>query len=368
MRTLLCAAILGVLGCTEPNPAYNPDPLLPGECREGNETSQTFENFEKPNKLDILVVIDSSGDVGDIQSALAQASGPWLEDLKARGISVHAIVTTADLDGRTIAPAVTSVEGCSGNSTTVVKSSQSNWTRNFACNIQQGRTGDPFQQSLQKIENVIENKDTLQQLEFLREDARLLIMVVSNEDDCSHGGLLTNANQARKECFENRIGLKAVEDFVEVFQADRNSPESVSFVAISGPPSDVSEDLLAVCSSRLGSAYPAERLSSTSLLMGDQGMFSSICVEDFGQTLEQVTERLAIARTISLCSARKMAHEPLSVTAFNADDDATAIRLGAAGFVYLGATDECENGILQFQASTLAATGAERIEVEYCVE
>jgi len=359
--------LLALVGCTEPNPAYNPDPLLPGECRAGNRTTQTFEEFARPDKLDVLIVIDNSGDVIDLQNAFADSTGPWLEDLKSRGIDVHVAVTTTELDGRSLAPAGTA-EGCSGNSTQIVKSSQSSWTRLVACNIQQGRNGDPFQQSLQKIQTVLDDSNLVNQ-GFLRKEARLLVLVVSNEDDCSHGGTLTNASQARQECLDKKAGLKSLDDYAERYRGAKSTPEGIAFVAVSGPPVDGDRDeVRPVCSSRLGSAYGAERLAAMTSLLGDQGLFTSLCVEDFGPLLSMVTERLGVARSVSLCSARKMAHEPLSVSALDSNDLATPIRLGASGFVYLGATEGCENGVLSFQASALAAVKAEKIEVEYCVE
>src|SRR5690606_6517639 len=95
----LSLAAFGLLGCTEPNPAFNPDPLLPGECRAGNRAEQSFDAYERPEKLDVLILVDSSGDVERMQDKFAQAAQPWLEDLKARGLDVWAAVTTTDLDG-----------------------------------------------------------------------------------------------------------------------------------------------------------------------------------------------------------------------------------------------------------------------------
>lgn len=363
----LSLAAFGLLGCTEPNPAFNPDPLLPGECRAGNRAEQSFDAYERPEKLDVLIVVDSSGDVERMQDKFAQAAQPWLEDLKARGLDVWAAVTTTDLDGRPLAPAGDSADGCTGNTTQVVKSSSPNWARILACNVAQGSSGDPFQQSLQKIRTVLESDiagDT-----FIREDARLLILVLSNEDDCSHGGMLTNAGSAREECYGAREGLLDLEEFAQTFRDAKSTPEGVAFVAISGPPSDSETDeIRPVCNASVGSAYGANRLSDLSILMGDQGFFTSVCVEDFGPTLNTVTERLGIAKTLSLCSERPMAHEPLAVSAVDEDEELTPIRLGAAGFVYLGATDECENGLLEFQTSALVGAGARRIDVEYCVE
>ena len=64
MRTVASLSLFLLLaaGCVSENPAYDPNPLLPDECREGAEVSETFASFGRPEKLDILFVVDGSGD------------------------------------------------------------------------------------------------------------------------------------------------------------------------------------------------------------------------------------------------------------------------------------------------------------------
>lgn len=360
----LIVAIGCVLGCTEPNPAYNPDPLLPGECRDGIESTETLESFERPDKLDVLFIVDNSGDVEDLQNAMAIGAARWLDGLKDE-LDIHVAVATAEATASpTLAPPGTTAEGCQGNTTAIARSSQSNFQRLVACNIIQGDQGDAYQQSLGVLEGLL-FETVPAEFGFFRDDARLLVIVVSNEDDCTHESTLTGAGPARQNCVDNLDKLSNINSLTERIPALSNTPQGFSLVVISGPPSAAdTTELRPVCSSSLGAAYPSPRLYATTRLLGPQGHFVSACTEDFITILGDLTQRYALAEHIALCPAKQLAHEPLDVTGFNQDEDPNPITLGAEGFLFLGPTEFCPNGELNFNADALL--DVERVEVRYC--
>ena len=362
----LMLAVVAVSACTEDNPAYNPDPLLPGECRAGTASTETFQSFERPGKLDVLFVVDNSGDVEDLQQAMAFAAAQWLQGLQG-DLDINVAVATADGTGPPrLAPPGTLASGCEGNTTQIARSSQSNFTRLIACNIIQGEDGDPFQQTLGVLDGLFFDT-SLSDLGFFRADARLLVIALSNEDDCTHTETLSGDGPPRQICVDNAEKLSAIGDFVDKLADISVTPQGSAFVAIAGPPSasDAAE-LRPVCSSSLGASYASPRLYATTRLLGDRGHFVSSCAEDFITVLGDLTERFAIASHVSLCPAKKLAHEPLDVTGFDSDDEASPIKLGSAGFQFLGPTAFCPNGELGFNAAAL--TDVARVEVTYCVE
>ena len=68
---------------------------------------------------------------------------------------------------------------------------------------------------------------------FLRSDAYLLVIFVSDEDDCSDEQAL--AGQPVGACYEQREALVPVMDYVQEFQALKADPDLVRVGAIVGP-------------------------------------------------------------------------------------------------------------------------------------
>lgn len=365
MKYALLMSFLVLTACVEDNPAYNANPLLPGECLQGVASTETFETFERPEKLDVLFVVDNAGDVDDLQQAMAGAAAQWLDGLKD-DLDLNVAVATSDATtGPRLAPPGTSAMGCEENTTQVARSSQSNFSRLIACNIIQGHDGDAYQQSLSMIDGLIFGA-SVEELGFFREDARLLVIVLSNEDDCSHEGSISGDGPPRQVCADNADKLSDVADLAGRLGTLTQTPQGFAIAVIAGPPSSgESDELRPVCSSTLGAAYASPRLYAAARLLGERGHFVSTCVEDFITILGDLTDRFAIAREVSLCPAKKLEQAPLSVTGVDADDASTAIRLGSSGFQFLGPTTSCPNGEFGFNAAALK--GVQRVEVTYCV-
>ncbi|RDV37187.1 hypothetical protein DV096_14480 [Bradymonadaceae bacterium TMQ3] len=369
-RSSIAAAFtlaLSVLGCTEPNPAYQGDPLLPEDCRAGIERSELFDRFERPELLDVLVVMDNAGEMQAYQRALAEAMPGFLERLEGEGrLDVQVgVVTTDARDGAGLAPIVRDVEGCESNTLQVAYSGTEGWVRAAACNVQQGEGGDGFQQALDVIEtNVLGQASALRA--FRREEARLLILVVSNEDDCS-GATPGGEGASRDVCAWNAEDRREIAPLVEELLASAESPEGISFAVISGPPSGVSyedgEVVRSVCRSTLGAAYPGNRLYQTVEAFGERGVFTSACTLDFFDQLDRIADRLALTGSVTLCASEPMAHEPLEVLGLTDEGQEKVIGFGS-GFVFLGPVEGCDNGALSLKRRGLE--GIVEVSTRYC--
>jgi hypothetical protein len=371
---LLLVGLSGALvssGCVDPNPAYSPDPILPDQCRRGEEVSETFDSFERPHALDILVAVDNSGSVTGEQERLAAALPGFLDILSERGVSVRVGVVTADASSAPgLAPPATIADGCEENRAIYADSeTDDNWKEIAACNVVQGDEGQPRQQALEVVaRSISERPATLD--DFFRDQARALVIVLSNEDDCSSTGDISGDDTIRNECVWNAGRLSKVDTFVDTIREEFSTPEGVSLAVFSGPPSEreaeQGEAVRAVCQGTLGAAYPANRLYEATQVFGEQGFFQGLCVEDFSFGLSEVADRLVGPTRTTLCPAERLVHEPLEVAVSAGGSEPAEVSFGEGGFLYFGPTGACENGAISLAAAPLE--GAEAVEVRYCVD
>ncbi len=364
------AAVVSMGGCTRDNPAFNPEPILPDQCREGGEVSETFEDFERPDLLDILFVVDNAGDVLDQQSALARAMPDLLEPLAQEKIHTRVAVMTADATGAVaLAPAGKQGASCERNQKNIADSNDQNWQTVAACNVMQGRTGDSYLRVFDVLERaLLEQPEAL--VDFRREHARLLIVVVSNEDDCSAAESLGNVGSAavRNHCLWNADKLRDVGAFTDALRASAKTPEGIALAVISGPPSTASyetgADVRPICTGALGSAYQANRLYQATQNFGASGQFFSACTNAFVQPMREIARNLALIDSVTFCPVKPLAHEPLYVQTMR-DGVPLDLGIGEQGVIFLGRTADCENGALRVSSSALY--NIDDVKTAYCV-
>ncbi len=164
--------------------------------------------------VDILIVVDSTADMADERAALAETIDDFVRDLRdsvvgdyGTSLSLHLGFVTADLGaGGHAYPGCTSGgdggrlravarEGCDGVSGTFLRAETSQWgneVRNFegeigaaaACITPVALDGCGFQQPLGAAIQALTGSDP-GNVGFLRDDAVLAVLVVTNQDDCS---------------------------------------------------------------------------------------------------------------------------------------------------------------------------------------
>ncbi len=109
---------------------------------------------------------------------------------------------------------------------------------------------------------------------FMRSDAMLALMYVSDENDCSDRGALPSEDYCYLEAYQDE--LVAVSDYVEAFREIKKDPELVIAFSIVGP-KDTSS-----CEDTLPGLRYHEMVDS---LGGDNG---SICSEDFAGIMDDL--------------------------------------------------------------------------------
>ena len=142
-----------------------------------------IENFEqdtaKEGKVDILWVVDDSGSMGDEQKALAYNFDVFIHEFLEKKIDFQMAVTTTDSSN--------SKNGrwnCNPKllDAAAAKQSEKNFIKHFSHCIKVGTKGSGREKGLHTSQSFIERYD---QKEWMRDDAYLVVVYVSDEQDQS---------------------------------------------------------------------------------------------------------------------------------------------------------------------------------------
>lgn len=348
MKTILIPCLLAMfsLACTETNLGYVSDPRLPGSCRIGESQVETFDDFEHSEMLDILFVVDASGDSETLLNLVEDAIPSFLSTLEEQNIHVKMGVTTTARNGKV---AVGQSANCPDNNTKYVDSTQTqDWKNIAACNGAQKISADEADEPLAVILDA-------QNSSLWRDRAKRLVVVISRDDDCS--GANIGGDKPREQCndAENKTPLDV---FTDGFLKDAKTQEGFTLAIIAGPAS--LEIQRPVCNSTIGPIYAANRLNQMVAFLGDRAISENLCGNSLFGPLNNIAQKMTSLGT-SLCAQKKMSHEPLRVV----DGEDRILRLGKDGFIYAADQNECENGAIVFDHS--GSRALEEVKVTYCV-
>ena len=355
------------------------DAALPLPTGSPIQTAPTF-NESVNSDLDIVFMIDNSGSMQQEQENLARNFPVFISALESlpEGLpNVHIGVVSSDLGAGKYAGA--NVEGCTkiggdggvfqasprgmGGACTSFPRPESylsvNGTKqNFAgdissamsCIAQLGTRGCGFEHQIAAVWKALGgdvggvpavNKG------FLRDDALLAIVLITDEDDCSapddtdlfdpsqtlitdplgpvdsyrcneFGHLCDGVPPPRtmpamnlQNCTSNENGkLMRIADFVSFFKGLKANPDDVIVAAITGPTTPYSVTLSNVrirgtqmfemeprivpsCTSTNGEAAPSVRIRQFVDAFGDNGTFESICEGDFSPAMARIGDKIA---------------------------------------------------------------------------
>lgn len=383
-RLLWLAACVGLAAftsnCTEPNPQFS-DPSENNPCAAGELVIESFD-VARPNLVDILFVIDNSPGMGDVQNDLSDALMEFVSDLSdIDGLDFHIGVISTDIvnsdhQGR-LQNGLPDQPGCPGQRPLYVTSSTSSGPSVLACNAVLGETGDDYEAGLDAVRYAFlgpAGQPGAENEGFARADARLVVIFVSDEDDCSNEGSLSRQNP--NECVWDQDQLVSLETYMASngFYAliKGRSGQPVDVVAIVGPDDgieyDQPEEPQPVCSGN-GEAYAGRRYLAVVDAMGDRGGFHSICASRYESILDSIIDNHIVPRPEVICPMLHLSQEPASVRVIDITNafDAVSIEESPNGYIYLGADDQCPTGRILLAPESHGAYGdAERIEVSYC--
>jgi hypothetical protein len=181
-------------GSTNPNdptdgsdPSDPTDPDYPGTTPTYSSVTETFiQNANAKSKVDIVWVIDDSGSMGDEQESLAYNFDAFITDFMSKDVDFRMAITTTDptkrVDGKMVCDwHVLNSEHAAVN--------QQNFFHMFQKCIKVGTKGSGHEKGLNATDRFLHHYHDGQSGNgnnpFLREDAYLIVVIVSDEEDLS---------------------------------------------------------------------------------------------------------------------------------------------------------------------------------------
>lgn len=374
----LALAWLG--GCVEPNPLFDPDLAQPQSegCSSGQLITEPTSAFERPDQLDVLVVVSDAPGAEPVQQRLAAAIPRFLGLLEAQGTDWQLGFTSGDASSTNTAGALragTARPGCE-EAPRILSSADGDRAGDWAaCNALLGTEGSHIQKPMEAAVAALTTQNTRPldsggNAGFLRPRARLLVLFVTDRDDCSgeQGVVDASARRAATECAQQAQALTPPASFAQSLLGLKNSASSVSVAVLGGPDSGRAvgqgETLEPACQDAEGAAvYPTTRLIALADLLAPQNEFEPACASSFGVSIAHVAE-LATAPPLDLCAEARVTDPDVSATLVQGSDR-TSLEVGAQGVLYMGPTEGCDNGVIRINPEVIQGADAS-LELRYC--
>jgi len=314
---LLVGLCVALAGCDTPQSDTLPgtggdgDTATGGDGDGGAPTDPDGERPEPPapeacTKMDILFVVDDSTSMEEEQDNLAAnfplfsrvineymtASGDTLDyriGVTTTGKTIISIdpifgipVTQSGSDGK-----LQTGSGC-GMVRPWLERTDGDVVGSFSCVARVGVSGPGMEMPLWNIEQAFSEPNTSgQNAGFLREDALLALVILTDEDDCSQAGDEFEGLDIDL-CTENDTELIEVDHYVGFLDGLKKDRGRWAAAVIAGPGPGR-------CRSSNGEAQEAVRLAEFVEQTGTNAVFSSICEADLSGALEDALETFEAA-------------------------------------------------------------------------
>jgi len=242
-----------------------------------NTYTDTF-NQEPASTVDILWVIDDSGSMETNQSRVAEGFEAFAVGLESTNIDFHLGVITTDMDREN--PDAGHLIGDPPYLTP-----EDDYLALFQERVQVGIEGSGKEKGLSAaLEALTEPTISSYNEGFLREDAVVSVIFVSDEEDCSDNEAL--ADEIDDACYLQDELLIDIELIIEDFRELKDDPAKVSVSGIIGPPT---ED---ACESTWYGRRYEKVINATG------GVVGSICERDYDGVMDQLGLPVAGLRTV----------------------------------------------------------------------
>lgn len=256
----------------------------------------------RTNEVDILWVIDSSSSMQAEQELLSAGFESFASQLDGSGTDFHLGVISTDFEysdaerGRLIGDPL------------FLTSDDADYVQRFGERARVGLEGSGkekgFESALFALSTQMTNFGAYND-GFLRSTAELLIVFVSDEDDCSDEGALQGQEEENLQCYYQPEALVPVSTYVQRFRALKDKPERVHIGTIVGPQD---QEANAICDEN---TVPGERYLEFSRLMG--GLSGSICESDWSLVLDDLG-LTAVGQITTFILTRRAVESSLEVT------------------------------------------------------
>ena len=233
-----------------------------------NERTQTDNWYQAPNnKIDILWVVDDSCTMGEEQDTLVSGFTSFVSQMETSGTDFHIGVISTSFDysdadrGKLMGePPFLTLED--------------DYLSLFSERAILGIEGSDKEKGLEAADWALSpTMTTGANLGFVRDEAQLLIVFVSDEEDCSDEGALEG--EVAEECYRQKGQLVPVSEYVDSFRSIKDDKEDVQVSAIVGTEDKSCED-----------AYPGSRYIQTAAMTG--GSVGDICTSNWSNMLSDL--------------------------------------------------------------------------------
>ena len=393
---LLAAVALWGVACT--SPVEEPGSTLPGRCQAEAPRIST-------QKTDILFVIDNSGSMAEEQEAIARELPAFLSELRQGGgvdqdFRVGVITTSVYLNARydvnkppTFEPyndqagRLQPVPDALGRPTAerYLEMGDANLLARFERLVKQGTGGSGQETPFEAVRLAVSEPLTTTPIAeggnagFLRDGARLLVVLVTDEEDCSSmerpPPVSLTADTSRDLCSEQANLLTPVAEYVRLFRNlddGTGRPREVLWATI-GPVALSNKEARAVldttpqgtfvrnvdCPTSYGPGYRQREMASRF----DTGLMNldSICRTSFRETLVSIATLATTSQSIAVQSLPDPLLAQVLVT--RADDAVQTCSVAGGGLTYEPST-EGQSARLYFQSSCPRRSTDKKVEIK----
>lgn len=299
-------------GTVPPSPTPTPTPV--------SFVEETFHQGYSNSRADILWVVDNSGSMSGEQTALSNSFSDFINGFVTLGLDFHLGVVTTDMD-------TASDSGNLRGSPPYLTQQTPNLISTFQSRVQVGASGSADEQGLAAAQAALSPPLTNMgqtNYGFLRDDAVLSLLFVSDENDFSGGSWA---------------------DYVYFFDGLKTDPSKIQVASIVGPSGG--------CSGPLGSASDGEdyRLVASAF----NGINVDICNDDFSAALQEISDAVT-----ALATAFPLTHLPIPGT-LQVIVDGVGIPGGTSTWSYNAASNE-----ILFEAGAVPAECSD-LEIRYAL-
>jgi hypothetical protein len=311
MKTAGLLLVLGLVACGGPNRTPGSGGRGPGGGNDGmgggDPGSGPIEGAAPCAKMDIVFVVDDSGSMGEEQTNLAQNFPKFISVLNAyrsNGTTeldyrVGVTTTGRDVSYTTNLPFVGPItQNEKGDNGALRQGQQCGMTRRwiekydhtdvamqFGCVAKVGTQGSSLEMPLAAARLALGDrvKDGTN-AGFLRDDALLAMVILTDEDDQSRD----DNNFTLDPASPSSAQLPPVDDYVKFFDSAKGGHGRWAAAVIAGPGPGR-------CSSQFGDADEASRLREFVQKTGKEAVFSSICDGDLTGALDDALQTFSAA-------------------------------------------------------------------------
>lgn len=266
IASFLSIALLASVSCRSESD-FNEQP--------GSDTWTQADN----DRVDILFVVDDSQTMLEEQTTLAAGFQAFASRLDDSGTRFHlgVISTTFEYTNPDRGKLLTTPD----DDRLFLTWEDTDYATAFPLRAQVGTSGSDFEKGLDAAAYALSPVVALDvNTGFSRPEARLLLVFVSDEEDCSDGGALgTDFETDGDICYQNRDQLVPVEEFVAQFRDLRDDPEDVIASAIIGQ----DENGCDTNGDNQVDAFESERYAEVARLTG--GLIGNLCDGDWSNVM-----------------------------------------------------------------------------------